>query len=57
MAICKKRNREEKKFDKINFMNNKKMSNNSHEVNRFKNSLFDNNGKIILSNINLIKAN
>ena len=56
VAICKKRNREEKKYDKINFINNKKISNNSHEVNRFNNSLFDNNGKIILSNINLIKA-
>jgi len=57
MAICKKRNREEKKYDKINFVNNKKISNNSHEVNRFNNSLFDKNGKIILSKINLIQAN
>ena len=57
VAICKKRNREEKKYDKINFINNKKISNNSHEVNRFNNSLFDNNGKFILSKINLIQAN
>ena len=56
VAICKKRNREEKNYDKINSINNKKISNNSHEVNRFNNSLFDKNGKIILSNINLIKA-
>jgi hypothetical protein len=56
VTIGKKRNREEKKYGKINSICNKKISNNSHEVNRFNNSLFDNNGKIILSNINLIKA-
>ena len=56
-TICKKRNREEKIYDKNNFANNKKLRKNSLEVNRFNNSLFDNNGKIILSNINLIKTN
>ena len=56
VTIGKKRSREEKQYGKINSIHNTKKSNNSHEVNRFNNSLFNNNGKIILSNINLIKA-
>jgi hypothetical protein len=56
VTIGKKRSREEKQYGQINSIHNTKKNNNSHEVNRFNNSLFDNNGKIILSNINLIKA-
>ena len=54
VAIGKKRNREEKKCDNENFINNKKINKNSCEVNLFKDSLFDNNGKIILRHLNLI---
>ena len=54
VAICKKRNREEKKCDNENVINNKKINKNSCEVNLFKDSLFDNNGKIILRHLNLI---
>ena len=57
MAICKKRNREEKKYDNENFNNNKKINKNSCEVNLFKDSLFDNNGKVILRHLNLIHIN
>jgi hypothetical protein len=54
VAICKKRNREEKKCDNENFSSNKKIKKNSCEVNLFQDSLFDNNGKVILRHLNLI---
>ena len=57
VAIGKKRNREEKKCDNENFINNKKINKNSCEVNFFKDSLFDNNGKVILRHLNLIHIN
>ena len=57
VTICKKRNREETKYEKNNFINNIKINKNSHEGNRFNNSLLDNNGKVILRNINLVQAN
>ena len=57
VAICKKRKREEKKCDNENFSNNKKINKSSCEVNLFKDSLFDNNGKVILRHLNLIHIN
>ena len=54
IGICKKRNREEKKYNNENFNDNKKINQNSCEVNLFKDSLFDNNGKVILRHLNLI---
>ena len=57
IGICKKRNREEKKYDNENFNDNKKINQNSCEVNLFKDSLFDNNGKVILRHSSLIHIN
>ena len=54
VAICKKRNREEKKCDNENYNTIKKINKNSSEVNLFKDSLFDNDGKVILRHLNLI---
>jgi len=57
VALCKKRKREEKKCDNENFNGNKKINKNTCEVNLFKDSLFDNNGKVILRHLNLIHIN
>ena len=53
-TFCKKRKREETKINEECNVKNKKIRKNSDEVNLFNDSLFDNNGKVILRHINLI---
>ena len=55
VGICKKRKREENKNEEEekNFRNNNKKMENTDEVNLFNDSLFDQNGKVILRHINL----
>ena len=57
VGICKKRKREENKTeDEINYNNNKnKKIENKEENNLFNDSLFDQNGKVILRHINLFQ--
>ena len=55
VGICKKRKREENKNEEEekNCRNNNKKMENTDEVNLFNDSLFDQNGKVILRHINL----
>ena len=57
MGINKKRKREENKNEEneknYNNNKNKKIENGAEEINLFNDSLFDQNGKVILRHINL----
>ena len=56
IGICKKRKREENKNEENNNNNkNKKIENIKDEINLFNDSLFDQNGKVILRHINLFQ--
>ena len=57
VGICKKRKREENKNEENNNNNykNKKIENIKDEINLFNDSLFDQNGKVILRHINLFQ--
>ena len=57
IGICKKRKREENKNEENNNSNNKnkKIENIKDEINLFNDSLFDQNGKVILRHINLFQ--
>ena len=56
-GICKKRKREENKNEENGGCNNKnkKIENIKDEINLFNDSLFDQNGKVILRHINLFQ--
>ena len=60
-AICKKRKREENKNEEDeknfgkNIKNKIKKNENEDDINLFNDSLFDNNGKVILRHINLFR--